>query len=125
MTKADLTKYGIYNISTYGYDNNDDYQANDTLKISLENARTDESLSVYPNPFIDQLNIFINSPLNEKLDLLLISISGATVYSIEKEVLAGKNTIVLTIPGLAPGTYYLRVRGSTTDKSVPVMKVIK
>ena len=47
-TRADLSKYGIYKIVTYGLDNNDDYLFNDTLKAKIENTRINETLGVYP-----------------------------------------------------------------------------
>jgi len=50
-TNADLSRYGLYDLVIYGYNNSDDFLLNDTLRINLENTTIDEPLSAYPNPF--------------------------------------------------------------------------
>jgi hypothetical protein len=64
-TKADMSKYGIYKILTYGFDNKDDYINNDTLRVKLENTLIVETISVFPNPFADQLTVYVNSQTAE------------------------------------------------------------
>ena len=46
-TKADLSKYGIYKIVSYGSDNSDDYILNDTSRISIENTTKSMKSLVY------------------------------------------------------------------------------
>jgi len=41
-TRADLSKYGIYKVVTYGVDNNDDNAFNDTLTANIENTKISE-----------------------------------------------------------------------------------
>jgi hypothetical protein len=124
-TKADLSKYGIYNIVAYGYDNNDDYIFNDTLQISIENTEIDESLSLFPNPFSDQFTLFINSRIDDKLLISITNVSGATLYNIEKEIISGKNTLIFDDVRLLPSLYYLHIRGSAINKTIPVLKINK
>jgi hypothetical protein len=120
---ADLTKYGVYKISVYGYDNKDDYLKNDTVKLMIENTLLNETLSVFPNPIEDQFTIYINSQLTEKLRISLSNVSGRILYSSEKNVLAGKNTIIFPDIHLAPAVYYLNIRGAVINKTIPVVKV--
>jgi len=124
-TKADLSKYGIYNIVSYGFDNKDDYINNDTLHVKLENTRIVESLSVFPNPFTDQLTIFINSQTAENVRISFTNISGVKLYDVNKDILAGSNTIVISDAKLAPSVYYLNIRGTTINKTIPVLKINK
>ena len=124
-TKADLSKYGIYKIVAYGYDNNDDYLLNDTVKICIENTEINESLSVFPNPFIDHFTVFFNSRVAEKLQISIINISGEKLYSIEKYVLGGKNELIISDIRLSPSIYYLNIRGISINKTLPILKVIK
>ena len=124
-TKADLSKYGIYNIITYGYDNNDDYVFNDTLRVNLENTEINESLSVFPNPFADQFTIFINSRFADKLQISITNLTGAKIYNIEKNIITGKNVIIISDVRLSPALYYLNIRGAAINKTVPVLKINK
>ena len=124
-TKADLSKYGIYKIITYGVDNNDDYVFNDTLQVNLENIEIDETLSLFPNPIEDQFTIFINSRVAGKLQISITNVSGVRLYNVEKEIINGKNTIIITDAKLIPSLYYINIRGATINKTVPVLKIIK
>jgi hypothetical protein len=65
--RADLDLNGKYNIQVYSLDNSDDYLLNDTLMISLENTEIEESARIFPGPFVDKLNIIINSKSAYKL----------------------------------------------------------
>ncbi|MEI6047440.1 MAG: C25 family cysteine peptidase [Bacteroidota bacterium] len=124
-TKADLSKYGIYKIITYGYDNKDDYILNDTLQISIENTEINESLSVFPNPFTDQFTIFIDSRYADKLQISVTNISGAKLYNTERNIISGKNELIISDIRLSPSLYYLNIRGTNFKKTVPILKVHK
>jgi hypothetical protein len=124
-TKADLSKYGIYKIAIYGYENSDDYILNDTLRITVENTEIIESLSVYPNPVSDQFTIFINSKSAEKLRISVVSVSGVKLYDVERDVIAGKNEIIISDARLLPSLYYLNIRGDTFNKTIPILKILK
>jgi hypothetical protein len=121
--KADLSKYGIYKISSYGVDNNDDYLLNDTLSINIENTKINETLTVYPNPFSDHLTININSRNDDKLKVSITNVSGVTLYYIEKDVLSGNSSFTINDFKLIPSLYYLKVRGKTINRAIPVMKI--
>ena len=124
-TKADLSKYGIYKIVTYGVDNNDDYIFNDTLSVNIENIRINETLSVFPNPFTDVLTININSQVDDKLDISFTNVSGVKFYNFEKNILTGNNSFTITGLRLAPALYYLKIRGTSINKTIPVLKTNK
>jgi hypothetical protein len=124
-TLADITKYGKYKIAVYGVDNNDDYLFNDTTRINIENINLNETISVFPNPFMDQFRIFINSGAAGKLEISITTVSGAKVYSLEKNIINGKNEILITGIRLSPSLYYLNIRGAEIDKSIPLLKINK
>jgi len=124
-TKADMVKLGVYNIIAYGLNNDDDYPMNDTVRISIENSDIPDSLIVFPNPFTDKLSVFIISKVSDKLRISVTNISGSKVYITEKDIIAGKNEITITDLKLAPSLYYLNIRGTTINKTIPVMKVIR
>ena len=122
-TRADLSKYGIYDIVAYAYGNNDDYLLNDTMRIYLENNQLNDYLSIYPNPFTDQFTLYVQSAINDKLNISVINNSGTKFYEFEKEITSGMNTIVISDLNLSPGIYYIKIRGTTIDKTIPVIKL--
>jgi len=122
-SKADLSRLGIYNIVVYGFDNYDDYILNDTVRINFENDEIIDSLRIFPNPFADQFTIFINSKYSDILEISLSNISGVKFYSTQKNIISGKNEIIISDIGLRPSLYYLNIRGKTINKTVPVLKI--
>ena len=124
-TKADLSKYGIYKIVTYGFDNNDDYLFNDTLTANIEHTEIKETLSTFPNPFSDELTITVNSQVDEKLQVSIYNVTGVKLYGIEKYVIAGINSFTINDFRLIPAVYYLNIHGTTIDKTIPVVKIKK
>ena len=124
-TKADLSKYGIYNIVTYGVDNNDDYLLNDTLRADIENTRINETLGVYPNPFTDKFTVTFNSEIADKLKISISNISGVKLYETEREIIKGSNSFTISDFRFIPTLYYLNIRGTTINKTIPVIKINK
>ncbi len=124
-TKADLSKSGIYKIVAYGYDNNDDYLFNDTLQVKIENTEIKDSLGIYPNPFSDQFTVYINSKTNDKVEISITNISGIKLYSVERNIVIGKNALVISDTRLRPALYYVNIRGTLVNKTIPLLKVNK
>ena len=122
-TKADLSKYGQYNILVYSTGNDDDYTGNDTLAVNLENDNIIDNLTVYPNPFTDRFFIYIRSDQTERIDVSIVNISGARIYQFEKNLTIGDNTIEISGLNLKPSVYYLNIRGSTVNKTIPIIKI--
>ena len=121
-TKADMSKYGFYKIITYVVDNNDDYILNDTMRINTEIYKP---LIVFPNPFADQFTIIIDSRVADKLQISITNVSGVKLYNLEKDIITGKNTIIIADVRLLPSLYYLNIRGVTINKTIPVLKINK
>jgi hypothetical protein len=124
-TRADMSKYGIYEIVAYGLDNNDDYRLNDTMMVKIENIKISESLGVFPNPFSSILTVYINSPVADKLNISITNVSGVKFYEVEKDILSGQNSFTLSDFSLIPSLYYLNIRGATINKTIPVLKTDK
>ena len=122
-TKADLSKYGIYKIAAFGVDNMDDYLFNDTATINIENIKISETMGVFPNPFTDRLTVYINSPVSEKLKISITNESGIKLYDIEREVVNGNNSIILTDFKLLPSMYYLNIQGTSINKIFRIVKI--
>jgi hypothetical protein len=124
-TKADMSKFGIYNLEAYAYGNDDDYLLNDTLKIKVENNQVSDSVSAYPNPFIDHLSIFVRTDSYDNLTISVINSSGTIMYETEREVFGGPNTLVISGLDLASSTYYVRIKGTYIERTIPVIRLRK
>ena len=122
-SRADLSKYGFYKVAVFGVDNLDDYLLNDTVVISIENIKISETISVFPNPFTDRLTVYINSPKTDKLNISITNESGIKLYDIEREIITGTNSIVLSDFRLLPSLYYLKIQGTSINKTVRIVKV--
>ncbi len=121
--RADLDLNGKYNIQVYSLDNSDDYLLNDTLMISLENTEIEESARIFPSPFVDKLNIIINSKSANKFRFNLTDASGKQRMTIEKEITEGENYIILDTWHLGPSFYILNINGTNFSKSFRLIKV--
>jgi hypothetical protein len=80
---------------------------------------------LYPNPFIDEFTIFINSRLSDEAEFSVITLSGKKIYSTQKSISSGKNEIRITGLKISPALYYLRITGRYINKIIPVIKLNK
>lgn len=122
--KVNFYRYGLYQITTYLYNNSDDYKLNDTARVDFKNELTD-SLVIYPNPFTEQFTLYINSRYSEKISITLNNAAGLTVYKMEKNILAGKNPIIISAPWLSPSMYFVNIRTNRGIVTLPVIKTKK
>lgn len=121
-TNADLSRYGFYDLVIYGYNNNDDYLFNDTLRINIENMTINEPLSVFPNPFNEELNIVINSEVDATANISLINVAGKKLIDVKKVIIPGKNEEIIRSNSLPPAVYYLKVEYPGWSKVIKVLK---
>jgi len=118
----DFSRYGIYNIEVYGYDNNDDFPFNDTLRTEIEHTTIIEPFLVFPNPFTEELNIFINSDIDGSAHFALYNTTGKKVLDVEREVKRGMNEIIINAMHYPPSLYYLRIEFPGVARTVKVVK---
>ena len=119
--KVNFYRYGLYNITSYALNNNDDYILNDTASYEFLHELTD-SLIIYPNPFTDQFTIYINSRYAERIRITMTNMAGTQVYEAEKNILAGKNPVIISAPWLSPSAYYVTIK---TNRGLTTLRVIK
>jgi hypothetical protein len=124
-TKTNLSRYGDYNILTYAFNNSDDYLPNDTLRINIENDHIDDSLFVYPNPSSDQLTLFIQTSSSDKVTVSMINPAGQKLYETERDIIAGMNTLPFSDIDLPSGIYFLRIKGTSFDRTLHVIRLRK
>jgi len=88
------------------------------VNITTGIDQIDNSLkvSVYPNPFSEQINLQFNKTVNAKLEL--VDVLGKVVYT---SAIKGKKEVVLMNYNLADGVYYIRLTGDI-NKQIKVVK---
>lgn len=90
--------------------------------VTVASPAANKTLSVSPNPARDQIQVNISGTGSGKAFLTLFSASGTIVYKGEEALRQGSNLSSLSLNGLAPGAYYLRVQ---TDQAVHNQVIIK
>lgn len=68
--------------------------------------KTSTSLSVFPNPILDNLNVVFYSPTNTKATLRIMNLLGQTVVETEHQLVFGKNHIKVNLETLKKGGAY-------------------
>ena len=69
---------------------------------------------VYPNPFINQINIFFRSSVDQELPLLIIDQFGKKVFETKVQLNKGLNKVSLDkIAGMSAGCYFVKIGAST------------
>ena len=96
-----------------------------SLATGIEAGASKDSHSlVYPNPFINQLEVVFEIPKTTFLRLQLVDVEGKTVKLImEERIKAGKSRIAFNGSFLATGTYFLNAYSE--NNLVFTKKVIK
>ena len=97
------------------------------LEIASVNDTTDNDLSdnqkcittgkdfqvfeVYPNPFVDQINLGLNIPSEGEVTISLYNVAGKKVKNTESKTFPkGYNSIVIEGSGLEAGVYISEIR---------------
>jgi hypothetical protein len=89
--------------------------------VPEERSRTD--ISVFPNPFISDLNISLPAGASGEVFLDWLDLSGRNLLHRALPVLPGTATVSISVPYELPsGFYLLRV---TCEEKHTVLKVIK
>lgn len=80
------------------------------------------NLQVFPNPVIDMLNIFIESDVNEKIDIFIYDAMGKKVYNKNEILKSGNNKYSLNFKDYSTGIYIIEVSSKNNKNSFQVIK---
>ena len=95
-------------------------QAYEIFLIGINETELNSSLSVFPNPILDNLTLQISDYYNEKLSFHLYDLQGK---SLNKEQIITEQTQINT-SSLPPATYFIEVLNQE-NKHVQSFKIIK
>jgi hypothetical protein len=131
---AFITIYGekVENLTAYIGSNNRTQETTKTIKFSADAllgtiakpiiiGLTQQELSIYPNPFHDELKIVLESTEKGAAKISIFSMLGQTLYEENFNVNAGTNALIIQ-PNVPTGAYLMRVE---IDGKVTLNKIIK
>lgn len=82
-----------------------------------------DQVSVYPNPFIAQLNLSFESDLDQRVQYAIHDATGRVVIQGNFIALRGYNNPTLPLAEVIPGGHYiLRLSGDGIRKTIPIIK---
>ncbi|MBP7184431.1 MAG: S8 family peptidase [Saprospiraceae bacterium] len=90
-------------------DENGDFTYSEVRSVTFEDKNSSIN-NVYPNPFVDEINIVINSKSNEQVLISLSDIDGRTLYSKTIDLVKDFNLVTINdFPTLSDGLYAIRI----------------
>jgi endonuclease I/chitodextrinase/endonuclease/exonuclease/phosphatase family metal-dependent hydrolase len=92
----------------------------DTLgscSTQIEERTTFTDVLTYPNPFVNTVNVTIDTVINVKVDLAIYNFSGQLIQQTTHDVKSGNSDVVLLLSNLQKGNYFLKtiVNGKVKD----------
>lgn len=80
------------------------------------------NVSIAPNPFENEFDIYYNSEINENVDFEIYSLEGEKVFSINKFVNIGENYINVSNINLSSGIYLLKINSQNGIKTIKLIR---
>ena len=117
-----LAGTNYYRLRQIDKDGRDSYSAIVALKsISITKA---EITRVYPNPVSEQLNVVVNTPNSEKINIRITDLVGKTIAEKMLQSNQGDNNIQFNTSNLSRGTYLIKIF-SLNESEMSIQKFIK
>jgi hypothetical protein len=88
----------------------------------VEPALDKESVTVYPNPFADKLELSVKAKQSGSAKIVVANIAGKIVYSSTEIVNVGKTTLSLSLDSLESGIYFITINTNGEHKTVKLVK---
>lgn len=80
------------------------------------------NITLYPNPFTENLNISFNSINNEKIEIRLYDITGKLILNKDYSISTGNNSINVNTTDLSGGVYVINIQNSGVLQSFKLIK---
>lgn len=121
LDKNPIKGFAQYKIRQYDLDG----RSSETETISLTYAAPDrvQWVSVGPLPAQDRVTATFLSEQDRAMELVLVNTAGQVVLRQDVAAKLGNNNLALDLDGMAPGMYFLRLRGGNAQLDYKLMKL--
>lgn len=106
-----------YRLKQNDRDGNSNYSKVVVLKLNSNMA-----FQVYPNPVADKLNIVVNSPKRQSVQIIIIDNKGSLLQQNERQLVTGSNVFSLPVTQLATGAYLIKITGENINEHLVFIK---
>jgi len=120
-TDIDAATLGLCYYRLKSVDQNSDEQYSNTISIR-GNSNTSSLLNIYPNPFEETINVFLELEENSSVSIKIISAVGQTLFQKIVDGNIGKNNYPLDLKNLLQGVYILEVEINQNKRSQKIVK---
>lgn len=96
------------------------------LGVKVVNFKIDVKwkVSVYPNPFINDVNLVLNNYNGTKIQVLMADLNGKVIHQEVINVVSGKNTYRLNLNKMIlTGQYIITIQGEGLKEAVKILKL--
>jgi hypothetical protein len=112
----------VYKSTLWGISQTGTFATAGGKAISDDNAGEDNQLSVYPNPFTEQMNMDVFVKENTKIIWSLYDMTGKLVLNGQESITAGYSSINIEAADLPKGVYMIKANLNDQVQSFRVMK---
>ncbi len=119
---------GIYFFRLKKVDKNGFISYTSAQRIEVSNLPEGYQIGgVYPNPFDENLTIEVTVAREQKIDFQVLDLQGRELFFVDPQEVSPlvRYQKRLVLNGFAQGTYFLRIRGETFTKTLPITHVKK
>lgn len=102
----------------------DDINLFGTTATRISEIINENSVSIYPNPVQNNLNINLGLIKNSDVEINIKDVAGKTVLSKNNKLIKGDNTLNIETANLASGLYFVQIstEGFTSTKKIVISK---
>lgn len=104
-------------------DNDGTFKYSEVVAVKYTLSSNQVTLSVYPNPVTDILNLSFNAETMSKALATLVDVQGRTVKAVSFEANTGTNTATINVADVNSGSYFLNV--TLNGSLIGTKKIIK
>lgn len=90
--------------------------------ISIEEQNLAINLNVFPVPAMESVNVVFDVEKNQKVQYMVVDMTGRTVYSENVSVQAGRINHSISVGQLNSGTYMLKIVGNSLNAATYLIK---
>lgn len=92
------------------------------IKTPTQDIDNQNFMKISPNPVADELNILYKNGSHEPVNIDIINTVGQVIFNEKSVTAVGENTLILSIPQIQSGLYFLRI---SSTKGQAVKKFMK